>query len=216
MKTLLLFSGGLNSTVLLSLLKHNKEEVQCVNFSYGGNHNRRELISVRAICANFLTPLIVLDLEFIKRYFRSALLEDAGAIPSDYTRERKKQPTEISFLNGIMLSIVAGLADSWNADTVSIAIDNRNLYPDCNDAFLDPFRNAMFAGTQNGIGLFIPFFKMDKGEIIRLGHDKNAPLFVTYSCLRGGDIHCGTCCSCKERKEAFNQAGLTDCTQYLE
>ena len=44
---------------------------------------------------------------------------------------------------------------------------------------------------------------------------KNAvPFEKSWSCYKGGDIHCGRCGTCVERQEAFALAGVADPTQY--
>lgn len=39
---------------------------------------------------------------------------------------------------------------------------------------------------------------------------------TTYSCYRGGEHHCGTCGTCKERRQALADAGIDDKTIYDE
>src|SRR5262249_61348658 len=51
MKTALLLSGGLDSTVLLYSLLNERHEVIAVSFDYGQWHGRRELTAARQIAA---------------------------------------------------------------------------------------------------------------------------------------------------------------------
>ncbi|WP_381560707.1 7-cyano-7-deazaguanine synthase [Streptomyces eurythermus] len=36
----------------------------------------------------------------------------------------------------------------------------------------------------------------------------------TWSCYEGGEVHCGACGTCVERREAFDEAGVADPTRY--
>ena len=74
---------------------------------------------------------------------------------------------------------------------------------------------AMQAGTYAAIELLRPFIAIDKTGIARLGHELGVDFSHTWSCYKGGDVHCGTCGTCVERREAFANAGLTDPTPYL-
>jgi 7-cyano-7-deazaguanine synthase len=74
--------------------------------------------------------------------------------------------------------------------------------------------NAMREGTYARIELLRPFIDKDKTAIAQLGHDLGIDFAQTWSCYKGGHIHCGTCGTCVERREAFLKAGLTDPTVY--
>jgi len=55
---------------------------------------------------------------------------------------------------------------------------------------------------------------MNKSEIVKLGAELGVPYKETWSCYKGGRIHCGVCSSCRERKRAFQEAGVVDPTEY--
>lgn len=73
---------------------------------------------------------------------------------------------------------------------------------------------AMAAGTYANLQLLRPFIAMDKTAIARRGSELGIDFAETWSCYKGGDIHCGTCGTCVERREAFMLAGLPDPTVY--
>jgi 7-cyano-7-deazaguanine synthase len=56
---------------------------------------------------------------------------------------------------------------------------------------------------------------MNKSDVIRLGRELNVPLELTLSCMQPRDgLHCGTCSKCRERRDAFAEAGGADLTVY--
>ena len=75
--------------------------------------------------------------------------------------------------------------------------------------------DAMKFGTYAGVQLIRPFIATDKAGIAALGHELGVDYAKTWSCYKGGDIHCGTCGTCVERREAFLVAGVPDPTEYL-
>ena len=67
-----------------------------------------------------------------------------------------------------------------------------------------------------GLGILRPFIHSSKGGIARMGQELGVDFSRTYSCYKGGRIHCGTCSTCLERREAFREAGIPDPTVYAD
>lgn len=59
-----------------------------------------------------------------------------------------------------------------------------------------------------------PFIHMVQGGIAAMGQDLGVDFSRTYSCYKGGAVHCGVCSTCMERREAFREAGIPDPTAY--
>jgi 7-cyano-7-deazaguanine synthase len=75
--------------------------------------------------------------------------------------------------------------------------------------------DAMVSGTYAQVRLLRPFIATDKAGIAALGQELGVDYAQTWSCYKGGEIHCGTCGTCVERREAFLMAGVPDPTEYL-
>lgn len=214
--SLIALSGGVDST---TLLYEYREEVACaVGFDYGSKHNARELAAAKAICRELEIPYLIIPLTFIGEYFRSDLLLSGGEMQlGDYSEENMRS-TVVPFRNGIMLSILAGLAESRDLQQVLIAnhFGDHAIYPDCRESFVTPMGEAITAGTSNGVKLVAPYTKLTKAEIVARGTRLGVPYGKTYSCYQGGERHCGRCGTCRERHEAFVANGLEDPTLYEE
>ena len=117
-----------------------------------------------------------------------------------------------------MLSIAAGFAESIGAEAVVIAAHSGDhaIYPDCREPFMKAMGEAMEQGTYPGIRLLRPFIAMDKAAIAKRGAELGVDYAETWSCYKGGEVHCGVCGTCVERREAFLLAGLPDPTTYLQ
>lgn len=214
--SLIALSGGVDST---TLLYEYREEVACaVGFDYGSKHNARELAAAKAICRELEIPYLIIPLAFIGEYFRSDLLLSGGEMQlGDYSDENMSS-TVVPFRNGIMLSILAGLAESRDLQQVLIAnhFGDHAIYPDCRESFVKPMGEAITAGTSNGVKLVAPYTTFTKAEIVARGTRLGVPYGKTYSCYQGGERHCGRCGTCRERHDAFVANGLEDPTLYEE
>lgn len=214
--SLIALSGGVDST---TLLYEYREEVACaVGFDYGSKHNARELAAAKTICRELEIPYLIIPLAFIGEYFRSDLLLSGGEMQlGDYSEENMSS-TVVPFRNGIMLSVLAGLAESRDLQQVLIAnhFGDHAIYPDCRESFVKPMGEAITAGTSNGVKLVAPYTALTKTEIVARGTRLGVPYGKTYSCYQGGERHCGRCGTCRERHEAFVANGLEDPTLYEE
>ena len=214
--SLIALSGGVDST---TLLYEYREEIACaVGFDYGSKHNARELAAAKAICRELEIPYLIIPLAFIGEYFRSDLLLSGGEMQlGDYSEENMSS-TVVPFRNGIMLSVLAGLAESRDLQQVLIAnhFGDHAIYPDCRESFVKPMGEAITAGTSNGVKLVAPYTTFTKAEIVARGTRLGVPYGKTYSCYQGGERHCGRCGTCRERHDAFVANGLEDPTLYEE
>ena len=163
-------------------------------------------------------PHHTIRLDFIDRLFQSDLLKSGGDIPDGHYAEESMKQTVVPFRNGIMLSIATGFAESIGAGAVVIAAHSGDhaIYPDCREPFMESMATAMVRGTYANIHLSRPFIDMDKTAIVRRGTELGVDFAKTWSCYKGGEIHCGTCGTCVERREAFQLAGVDDPTVYRQ
>lgn len=212
----IILSGGMDS---VTLLHYFKERIAlAISFHYGSNHNDREIACAARQCEILGIRHITVPLSFMSEYIHSSLLEGAGAIPDGNYNDENMKSTVVPFRNGIMLSIACGIAESNGMTKVLIANHGGDhaIYPDCRSAFINAMSEAMTAGTYAGVSIIAPFTDMTKTDIALLGAKLGVDFSLTYSCYKGGELHCGTCGTCTERKEAFREAGLIDPTQYIE
>lgn len=221
MRTVLIYSGGLDSTSLLYELINAGDRVICINFQYGSKHNSKEEKSALNIVHDLPgVGIVSVPLPFIGQLFSSALLKGGVDIPyGNYDSDSMKK-TVVPFRNAIMLSIAAGYAASMKFDRVAAGIHagDHTIYPDCRIEFFDAFKDLLRVGLWEKVDFYAPYVWIDKGAVAVRGHAAGAPLHLTYSCYEGGEIHCGLCGACNERKEAFqklyDQIGVKDATRY--
>jgi 7-cyano-7-deazaguanine synthase len=216
MKVCVLLSGGMDSVAAFYEVLGTHEVAACLSFDYGAKHNAREIpfAKLHADRAGVLHQVIPLD--FMNRLFKSDLLQSGGDIPEGHYAEESMKQTVVPFRNGIMLAIATGYAESIGAGGLVIAAHSGDhaIYPDCREPFMRAMATAMGEGTYAKIQLLRPFIAMDKTAIARRGVELGIDFSETWSCYKGGEIHCGVCGTCVERREAFILAGLPDHTRY--
>jgi 7-cyano-7-deazaguanine synthase len=124
--------------------------------------------------------------------------------------------TVVPFRNGIMLSVAAGLAESRDLKRVMMAnhFGDHAIYPDCREEFVKNMSAAISAGTYANITIDAPYTNISKADIARKGKALGLDYSETWSCYKGGRIHCGKCATCLERKAALAEAGINDTTEY--
>ena len=213
--SLIIVSGGMDS---ITLLYDRKDSIAlALSFDYGSNHNSREIPYAQLHCQRLGIRHIVIPLDFMHQYFTSSLLEGAEAIPDGhYADENMKSPV-VPFRNGIMLSVAIGIAESNGLKKVLIANHGGDhaIYPDCRPDFISAINKAAMSGTYLNVEVDAPYTNISKTDIARRGAALGIDYSETWSCYKGGAVHCGTCGTCVERKEALHDAGIDDKTEYI-
>ena len=212
--SVIVVSGGMDS---VTLLYEKKDEIALgISFDYGSNHNHNELPLAALHCQRLGIAHVVIPLGFMHQYFKSSLLESGESIPDGSYDEENMKSTVVPFRNGVMLAVAAGIAESNGLTKVLIANHggDHTIYPDCRPEFIAAMDAAVEAGTFARVRVVAPYTNISKADIARRGRALGIDYAETWSCYKGGHVHCGTCGTCVERKEALHEAGIEDNTTY--
>jgi len=214
-RTALIYSGGVDSTVLLAHLLAEGREVHCLSVDYGQRH-RRELEAARAICAHYGVDHRLADLRALAPLFGSNALTGGVKVPEGHYEEESMKATVVPNRNMLLISVATAWAVSLKAESVAYGAHGGDhaIYPDCRPEFAEALDRAVRLADWHEVRLERPFVKMDKAAIVRRGAELDVPFGLTWSCYVGGERHCGKCGTCVERKEAFRLAGVADPTDY--
>lgn len=212
--SVIIVSGGMDSITML--YEYCERIALAVSFDYGSNHNANEIPFAKQHCETLGIEHIVIPLSFMKEYFHSSLLSGSEAIPEGHYEDENMKSTVVPFRNGIMLAIACGIAESRNLQHVMIANHGGDhaIYPDCRPNFIDAISDAMKHGTYTNTDILAPYTNISKSDIARRGKLLGIDYSKTWSCYKGGTIHCGKCGTCVERREALHEAGVEDTTLY--
>lgn len=220
MKTVAIVSGGMDSVALAYLLRDAGHDLTMLSFDYGQRH-RRELEYADLAASRLGVPWDLVSLNTLTDLLKgSALTDPAVEVPDGHYAEQSMRSTVVPNRNMMMLAIAGAVAVAQGASSVATAVHagDHFVYPDCRPAFVEAMTAALRLGNEgfavDGLEVLAPFSLSSKSEIVNIGHALGVPWEMTWSCYRGEALHCGTCGTCVERREAFELAGVTDPTEY--
>jgi len=131
------------------------------------------------------------------------------------TQDDKNAPVISGFHT--VLSIASYFAQITGADEIALGVtkEQAEAIPDLLRAFQAFQQHVELLNPESGsFVISTPFASLTKAEIVALGNQMSIPLESTWSCLRGGEHHCGKCSQCRSRRDAFKKAGVKDSTTY--
>ncbi|MFQ6108664.1 MAG: 7-cyano-7-deazaguanine synthase QueC [Candidatus Aminicenantales bacterium] len=217
-KSVVLFSGGLDSTTALYWALHLYEKVFALTFDYGQRH-RIEVHMAKKHAQKLGVSHRILKVD-LNQIGGSALTDSHLPLPEyERTEEIKERPpsTYVPFRNGIFLSLAAAWAEVEGVKDIICGfniIDSPD-YPDTRKDFVKAMELAINTGTkasfsQEKFRILSPFVDMKKADIIRKGIELGADFSLSISCYRGEEIPCQKCSTCLLREKAFQEAGMAD------
>jgi 7-cyano-7-deazaguanine synthase len=217
-RSVVLFSGGIDSTTALYWARAKSDEVCALTFDYGQRH-KIEVRMARTTARRIGVPHTVLKID-LTQIGGSALTDGTIVLP-----RYKKIPslasgpptTYVPFRNGILIALAAAWAEVHGGTEIvcGFNIVDSPEYPDTRPAFVRAMQRAVATGTTaafGGPGLRItaPFVRMRKSAIIRLGLSLGADYSHSVTCYAGAERPCGACSACLLRARAFAEAGVPD------
>lgn len=215
-RTLVILSGGMDSAVLLYHFLSKGHAVHAISFNYGQRHSK-ELEGAKRIAERTGTPHVVMGLSILGRLLGNSSQTDLSIpVPEGHYAEESMKKTVVPNRNMIMISIAAGLAISQDMSAVAFGAHGGDhaIYPDCREEFVTELGRALMLCDWKPVKLVAPFIFSSKADIVREGARLGVPFQDTWSCYKGGEIHCGRCGTCVERRLAFIEAGVEDPVAY--
>ncbi len=127
-------------------------------------------------------------------------------------------PDEDVYLTGrniVLLSKAGVYCAQHRIERLALGPLAGNPFPDATPAFFAAMAQALSLGLAQPMTIETPFAALHKPDVIRLGVELGVPLELTLSCMNPQDgQHCGRCSKCRERRDAFHDAGVLDRTAY--
>ncbi len=221
--SIVLFSGGLDSTTILAMRRAAGDQVHALSFSYGQRHDT-ELEQAKRIAASyhvFEHRIVQIDLA---AFGGSSLTSAEFVVPQTdvFVAEDEIPNTYVPARNIIFLSYALAIADVLNIGDIYIGVNALDYsgYPDCRPEFVDAYQTMARLGTRQGVAgegiqIHAPLINMRKSDIIRAGHALGVQYADTHSCYSPvNGLACGLCDACHLRRQGFQDANLADPTRY--
>ena len=212
-----LCSGGLDSAVLVAEAAAAPDAaVQPIYISVGFAWEAEEQAMLRRLLASPVFQQRVLPAVHLR-------FDMSDVYPATHWAIRGEPPAfdtpdEDVYIDGrnvILLSKAAVYMARNKIARVLVGPLAGNPFPDATPEFFDAIARALSLGLAAPITIAAPFVSLDKSDVIRRGLDLHVPFELTLSCMQPRDgLHCGRCSKCRERRDAFRDAGVTDPTRY--
>jgi 7-cyano-7-deazaguanine synthase len=219
-KAVILVSGGLDSTTVLSMALDQGYDCYTLSFDYGQRH-RSELKAAERVSQSVGVvehKVVALDLGTIGG---SALTDTTIDVPEEETSGIPV--TYVPARNTVFLSIALGWAEVLGANDLFLGVNavDYSGYPDCRPEYIKAFEAMANLATKAGVegqrlSIHAPLINLTKAEIVQAGVALGVDYSQTVSCYQASldGLACGKCDSCRLRAQGFLQAGIKDPTRY--
>ena len=225
-KAVVLSSGGLDSTTVMAIAKHEAFELYSLSFDYGQRHFF-ELEAARKAAETFgVNKHMVINID-LKKIGGSALTDNIE-VPKANTEESMAAEIPVTYVparNTIFLSYALAWAEVLQSSDIFIGVNaiDYSGYPDCRPEYIDAFQRMANLATKAGvqgitqIKIQAPLINMTKAQIIQKGIELGVDYALTHSCYDPSSqgLACGRCDSCILRKNGFEEAVIADPTRYI-
>ena len=219
-KAVVPISGGLDSSVILSIVARAASEVYAITFDYGQKHRKEiQFAGFQLINYDTIEQHKILDIQFFKKIANTSSLTN-NKIKVAHTKDvlGDAQPVNyVPFRNMMMLSIACSYAESVGAETVyhgSALVDSQAGYWDGSAEFLEQINHLTALNRKNRIKIEAPLINLSKKEIISLGLDNGVKFEETWTCYEGKELACGYCTACSSRIQGFLDNKMKDPIEY--
>lgn len=218
-KALVVCSGGLDSVVAATYSKVTLGyDTSLIHFQYGSRAEGPELTAVRNVAKLLGMQLIIKLLPVYDKGDSPLLNSDAAIAGGEAGAEFASE--WVPARNLLLLAVATAYAEAQGYDVIVLGnnLEEAGAYPDNEPEFIDRFNDLLPFAIGNGkkIEVIMPVGNMMKHEIVALGYSIDAPMHLTWSCYRAGDIHCGKCGPCYMRRKAFQINRIADSLTYSE
>ena len=215
-RALVVCSGGMDSVVAARWAQAEGYAVTLVHFRYGSRAEGPEIDAIAKVAEHlgvgFWTPSMDIYQKEDSPLLQSDSVIAGGEAGAEFAHEW------VPARNLVMLSIATAMAEAKGFDYIVLGnnLEEAGAYPDNEQEFIHRFNDMLpFAvGDGKRIEVLMPVGNLMKHEIVALGHKLDAPLHLTWSCYRAGELHCGTCGPCFMRRTAFEINNLPEVIQY--
>jgi 7-cyano-7-deazaguanine synthase len=219
-KAVVPISGGLDSSVILSIVARAASEVYAITFDYGQKHRKEiQFAGFQLINYDTIEQHKILDIQFFKKIANTSSLTN-NKIKVAHTKDvlgDAQTVNYVPFRNMMMLSIACSYAESVGAETVyhgSALVDSQAGYWDGSAEFLEQINHLTALNRKNRIKIEAPLINLSKKEIISLGLDNGVRFEDTWTCYEGKELACGYCTACSSRIQGFLDNKMKDPIEY--
>ena len=196
-RSIILLSGGLDSTVSATIAKRHTAVLFALTFDYGQRAADMEIAAACKMCRALTIEHKVIRLPFFTEFKKCVMLK-SSKMSKEKSLSRLKD-VWVPNRNGLFISIAACFAEYYGAQYVITGFNREEArqFPDNSVGFVRATNRALGYSTLNKVKVISYVSGYTKKKIYQLGLKHGAPLEHIYSCYSGGTRMCGKCASCK-------------------
>ncbi|MEO0160979.1 MAG: 7-cyano-7-deazaguanine synthase QueC [candidate division WOR-3 bacterium] len=199
-KSIILLSGGLDSTVSAAIAAKKTRPLFALTIDYGQRAAGMEILASSRICRALKIKHKIIKLPFFKEFKKCSLI-------TDYRSPTNLKDIWVPNRNALFINIAACFAEYYNADLIvtGFNLEEAREFPDNTKDFINAINRTLQFSTLNKVKVVSYVANYTKREIYKLGLKYNAPMQHIYSCYLGGKKMCGKCPSCLKLKDAIKK-----------
>jgi 7-cyano-7-deazaguanine synthase len=201
-RSIILLSGGLDSTVSVAIAKYKTNPLLALTIDYGQRAAKMEIAASRTICRALKIKHKTITLPIFKGFTNLVMLKSKKSISPKKFNELKD--VWIPNRNGLFINIAACFAEYYRADIIVTGFNREEAaeFPDNKPQFIAAVNHALMFSTLTKVKVISYVIDYTKKQIYTIGLKYKAPLKYVYSCYLGRKEMCGKCASCRKLLEA--------------
>jgi 7-cyano-7-deazaguanine synthase len=217
-KSVILLSGGLDSSANLAFCDAWDEPVLALTADYGQRAFEPEKRAARDLCRHYGIKHETIDLRWLGALGGSSLTSTSQDVPDmdpamlddARTTQASAKAVWVPNRNGVLINVASAYAERAGANRVIVGfnIEEAATFPDNSAAYLDAATHALKFSTANHVAVHCYTTHWDKRRIVAelKKLEKPFPFEGVWSCYQGGNTPCGVCESCRRLKRALGSA----------
>ena len=218
-RSVVLLSGGLDSTVNFKLAVDRGEVVAALTVNYSQRAAAREQRAAADMCDRLGVPHVCVELPWLGALAETALTRADRELPAPHPEELDgpDHADDLAAIwipnrNGVLVNVAASYAEAAGAGEVVVGfnVEEAGRFPDNTAAYASAATAALVFSTRNAVRVICHTMGLRKDAILKLGREIEAPLDLLWSCYDGGERHCGRCESCVRLRRAARRAGMEE------
>jgi 7-cyano-7-deazaguanine synthase len=212
-RSILLISGGLDSSVNLCLGIKKRKIILGITFDYGQKSRVQEIKASKALSKYYQIPHKIIKIDWLKNITPTSLVNKNKKIPKIKKEDFKKKKYFLQTAkqvwvpnrNGVFINIASSFAESLPADTIIVGFNKEEgkTFPDNSKSFLKAVNKSLSYSTLRQVKVESFTEKLNKTQIIEKGIKNLLPFPLIYSCYLGEKKMCGKCESCQRLLRAL-------------
>jgi 7-cyano-7-deazaguanine synthase len=217
-KSIVLLSGGLDSSVNFFSALRETEVLLALTFDYGQRAVESEIKTAKELSSEFKIPHQVMDLRWMIPFTQSSLVSRSQNVPTGKNVEiddleiskKSAKAVWVPNRNGVFLNIAAAIAESLSADFVVVGFNKEEAqtFPDNSLEYVESLNHCFNFSTANKVKVKCYTVDMNKTEIVKWGSKFQVPFKKLWPCYFSGEKICGECESCKRYIRAIKESGV--------